>query len=341
MRNSSLERSILIKQQNKKASNKDNIRPGKVWYIVALIVFLVGVGGGAGIFLTTIFSSIFDGTQFIVPGAITVSIDEPGKYTLWNETSTIFDGQIYSSSTELPKDLKIEIYEISSGHPIKLKPSWTSSETSGSRKRWSLGNIRFDKASEYKIEVTGDFSDRVFLLRRSVLSNILIAVVISSLLGILGAVGGSALAIIVFVKRSSARMRDEQQSIESKREPEQEGKTAAKIEPGQEVMWAMFCHLGALLGYIVPFGNIIAPLIIWLTKKGDSLLIEDQGKESLNFQISMSIYYLVSFLLTLIIVGFILLFGLAIYNLVMVIIAGVKANNGEKYRYPLTIRFIS
>ena len=104
--------------------------------------------------------------------------------------------------------------------------------------------------------------------------------------------------------------------------------------------WAMFCHIGAFAGYIIPFGHIIAPLIIWLIKKAESPLVDDQGKESLNFQISMTIYAIVAGLLTLIFIGFILLIALVIFELVIVIIAAVKANSGEKYRYPLCIRFI-
>lgn len=104
--------------------------------------------------------------------------------------------------------------------------------------------------------------------------------------------------------------------------------------------WAMFCHLGALAGYIIPFGNIIAPLVIWLIKKDESPFVDDQGKESLNFQISITIYALVALVLTLIIIGFFLLLAVGIFALVMVIVAAVKANDGEKYRYPLCIRFI-
>lgn len=108
----------------------------------------------------------------------------------------------------------------------------------------------------------------------------------------------------------------------------------------QENMWAMLCHLGAFSGYLVPFGHITAPLAIWLIKKEESSLIEDQGRESLNFQISMTIYFILSAILTLIIIGFVLLIGVAIFDIVMVIIASVKANSGQRYRYPLTIRFI-
>jgi hypothetical protein len=104
--------------------------------------------------------------------------------------------------------------------------------------------------------------------------------------------------------------------------------------------WAMFCHVGAFAGYIIPFGHIIAPLIIWLIKKDESPLVDDQGKESLNFQISISIYAIVAALLTFVIIGIVLLIALLMFDVVMVIVATVRANSGERYRYPLCIRFI-
>ena len=109
----------------------------------------------------------------------------------------------------------------------------------------------------------------------------------------------------------------------------------------QERQWGMFCHLAALSGWIgVPFGSIVGPLIVWLVKKDEHPFVDDQGKESLNFQISLLIYGIVCAILIFVIVGIFLLIALAIYGLVMVIIASVKANQGEYYRYPLTIRFI-
>jgi hypothetical protein len=114
----------------------------------------------------------------------------------------------------------------------------------------------------------------------------------------------------------------------------------AKLTEAQERSWGMFCHLAALAGYIIPFGNIIGPLIIWLIKKDESEFVADQGKESLNFQISICIYAIIAGLLILILVGVFLLIAIGIFSLVMIIIATVKASNGEKYRYPLTLRLI-
>jgi uncharacterized Tic20 family protein len=104
----------------------------------------------------------------------------------------------------------------------------------------------------------------------------------------------------------------------------------------------MLCHLTAFAALIgIPFGNIIGPLVIWLIKRDEFPLVDDQGKESLNFQISATIYAIVSAVLILVIVGIFLLIALAIFWLVVVIIGCLRANQGERFRYPLTIRFIS
>ena len=139
--------------------------------------------------------------------------------------------------------------------------------------------------------------------------------------------------------------------MSEEQEPKQEPKEEPKEEPKQEAskatpenrderMWAMFCHLSGLAGFIFPFGNIIAPLVIWLIKKEEYPLVNDQGKESINFQISMTIYIIASIILIFLVIGIPLLIILGIFSLIVVIIAAIKANEGEKYRYPLTIRFL-
>ena len=107
-----------------------------------------------------------------------------------------------------------------------------------------------------------------------------------------------------------------------------------------ENMWAMLCHAAALVGFIIPLGNIIGPLIIWMMKKDQFPLVDDQGKEAVNFQISMTIYYLIAAVLILVIIGIVLLVVLGVFSLIMTIIAMIKANSGERYRYPLAIRLV-
>lgn len=115
----------------------------------------------------------------------------------------------------------------------------------------------------------------------------------------------------------------------------------AKLDEKQERLWATFCHLGGLGAFIIPcIGNIIIPLIIWLIKKDESSLVDDQGKEAVNFQISMTIYGFIAAIIIFIGIGILLVLGVVIVDIVFMIIAAIKANNGEKYRYPLAIRFI-
>ncbi|TVS17663.1 MAG: DUF4870 domain-containing protein [Gammaproteobacteria bacterium] len=104
--------------------------------------------------------------------------------------------------------------------------------------------------------------------------------------------------------------------------------------------FGMLCHLLAFAGLVVPFGNIIGPLVIWLIKREEHPFVDEQGKEALNFQISVFLYAIVCGLLSLILIGIPLLIALGIFWLVVVIIASVKANGGESYRYPLNLRLI-
>ena len=108
-----------------------------------------------------------------------------------------------------------------------------------------------------------------------------------------------------------------------------------------ERTWAMLCHFSAFAGLIFPFGNFLAPLIIWLIKKEEFPFVEDQGKEVLNFQISMTIYLIGSGILCFILIGIPMVIGFLIFDVIVTLIGAVKANDGFKYRYPLAIRFIN
>ncbi|WP_411832572.1 DUF4870 domain-containing protein [Pseudoxanthomonas mexicana] len=118
--------------------------------------------------------------------------------------------------------------------------------------------------------------------------------------------------------------------------------------PGaEERQWAMFAHLSALVGLIIPFGNLLGPLVVWLVKRDTMPFVADQGKEALNFQITVTVVCVVlgiaAFILSFVLIGFLLfpviaLVGLA--ALVLAIIAGIKANEGTAYRYPFSVRLI-
>lgn len=114
---------------------------------------------------------------------------------------------------------------------------------------------------------------------------------------------------------------------------------AGEISQDQR-QFAMFTHLSALCGIIIPFGNLIGPLIMWQIKKNEMPFVDDQGKEAVNFQITVTIAMLICFVLMFVVIGLLLLPLVGLAALIFTIIAGIKANEGTAYRYPATIRLI-
>lgn len=112
------------------------------------------------------------------------------------------------------------------------------------------------------------------------------------------------------------------------------------IENKEERTWGMLCHISALAGFVIPFGNIIGPLIIYSMKKEEYPFVADQGRESLNFQISVMVYLLMAFLLLLLVFGILFIIVIPVLSFILTVIASVRANDGEYYRYPLCIHFI-
>jgi len=111
--------------------------------------------------------------------------------------------------------------------------------------------------------------------------------------------------------------------------------------PSKEArQWAMLCHFASFFGLIFPFGNLLGPLIVWQLKKEADPFIDAQGKEALNFQITVSIAAMICFLLMIVVIGFPLLMLVGVGALVLTIIAGIKANDGVAYRYPFTWRLV-
>jgi len=102
----------------------------------------------------------------------------------------------------------------------------------------------------------------------------------------------------------------------------------------------MLCHLLSFCGYLVPVGNIVGPLVLWLTKKDEDAFLDATGKEVLNFQISMTIYTIICGLLMIVVIGIFLLPIVLIANIVYTIIGAIKANEGKVYQYPFTMRFL-
>ncbi|HBD19411.1 MAG TPA: DUF4870 domain-containing protein [Arenimonas sp.] len=102
----------------------------------------------------------------------------------------------------------------------------------------------------------------------------------------------------------------------------------------------MISHLSSLVGFIIPLGNVLGPLVVWLIKKDTMPFVDDQAKEALNFNITVLIAAIVSGILTVILIGFLLLLVVGLGWLVLTVMAAIKANEGVSYRYPFTLRLI-
>ena len=105
--------------------------------------------------------------------------------------------------------------------------------------------------------------------------------------------------------------------------------------------WAMILHFSMLAGFVVPFGGLICPILVWQLKKSELPDIDEHGKNAVNWIISCVIYGIVCFLLVFVMIGIPLLIGLGILGIVFPIIAGIKANAGVIWRYPMTIQFLT
>lgn len=105
--------------------------------------------------------------------------------------------------------------------------------------------------------------------------------------------------------------------------------------------YLMLMHLSQFAGYIVPFLGFVAPIIMWAINKDKNEEVDKHGKNILNFIISWVIYAAVSFLLVFVIIGIPLLVLLGALQVVFIIIATIKANGNEYWKYPLTIPFFS
>jgi uncharacterized Tic20 family protein len=116
--------------------------------------------------------------------------------------------------------------------------------------------------------------------------------------------------------------------------------TASGVPTADERTWGMLAHLTAFAFFICPFGNIIGPLVVWLIKRDQSAFVADQGKEALNFNISVVLAGVVCGILVWIFIGILLGVALFFYWLAMTIVAGIKASEGIRYRYPFTLRLV-
>ena len=102
----------------------------------------------------------------------------------------------------------------------------------------------------------------------------------------------------------------------------------------------MFIHLSQLAGLVVPVAGLVVPIVLWQTQKDKMPELDAHGKMVVNWMLSALIYAVVSLPLMVVLVGFLTLLAVAVMSIVFPIIGGIKANNGELWEYPLTIKFL-
>lgn len=112
------------------------------------------------------------------------------------------------------------------------------------------------------------------------------------------------------------------------------------LQTPEQRQMGLFLHLSQLINLVVPPAGIIVPIVIWQTQKDKMPGLDRHGKMVVNFMLSSLIYFVISFILMFVIIGFFGLIALALIGIIFPIIGAIKANNGEFWEYPLTIKFL-
>jgi uncharacterized protein len=116
--------------------------------------------------------------------------------------------------------------------------------------------------------------------------------------------------------------------------------TGGALQTPEARQMGLFLHLSQLLNFLIPFGGIIAPIVLWQIKKDQYPALDAHGKMVVNWFISCLIYGVVCLILTFVLIGILGFIALGIAGIVFPIIGAIKANNGEFWEYPLTIKFL-
>lgn len=116
--------------------------------------------------------------------------------------------------------------------------------------------------------------------------------------------------------------------------------TPPAADPKEQHKWGMLCHAASFAGLVIPFGNVLGPLLIWLLKREEMPFVDDQGKEVVNFQITITIVYIICILLLIVLIGLLVLIVAAIVSIILTIIGMINASAGTAYRYPFAIRLV-
>ncbi len=241
---------------------------------------------------------------------------------IYYETNAFTQGNF--ANYQLGRHFGIAFMDLATGEEIPLRqPEIPMTEEFGTTVRQPIAQVQFDTLGVYCTTVAGQIArGDGLLVRRFDLIEFLKGLGWAFAIFFLGFIAGPVMALVVLVKRQNYQRIHQNEPISEK----------------EERQWAMFAHIGTFSSMFIPLGNIIAPIVVWQIKKHDSEFVVEQAKESLNFQITLMIYSIISLFLCLVVIGFFLIFALVIFGLIMVIIASIRTNDGEDFQYPMTLR---
>jgi uncharacterized Tic20 family protein len=299
-----------------------DIRPSRFWYFVAVLLFLVPMIAGGTATYNAFITQFTGGTPLMVPGETDIQINRPGNYVIFYETS--MSGLANAVNYQIGRDFGIAVMDLATGEDLQLQPPISNqTQELGTTFRQAIAEMQINSVGFYTATVAGQIApgDRL-IVQRFDLIEFVKSMIWALVLFFLGIVVGPITALVVLVKRQHFKQLH-------RNEP---------ITENEERQWAMFAHFGTFSSIIVPLGNFIAPIIVWQLKKHDSDFVVEQAKEALNFQITLVIYTLLCLPLCFLVIGFFFIFALVIFGLIMVIVAGVKANEGMDFRYPMCLR---
>ena len=301
-----------------------DIHPKRFWYIVAILLFAVPIIAGVIGMFSAFNTYLSGGMRLSVPGETDLQINQPGTYVIYYETSAFTGGNI--AAYQLGRQFGIAFMDLATGEEIALRPpEIPMTENFGTTVRQPIAEVRFDTLGAYSATVAGRIpGGDSLLVRRFDLMEFLKGMGWGFALFFLGFIAGPIMALVVLVKRQNYQRIHRGEPISEK----------------EERQWAMLAHIGTFSSLFIPLGNIIAPIVVWQIRKHDSEFVVEQAKESLNFQITLILYSIISLFLCIIVIGFFLIFALIIFGLIMVIVAGIRTNDGQDFQYPMTLRLL-
>lgn len=315
---------------------KEKISPSRRWYLLALLITFLGPIFG----IYSIISILSSPAKIDIPlqqiGVNEITIKKTGVYTLWVKPQTKMAHTFmlrYNFGGD-NEETQIEPYTFThkqtnkSAIVTKTPPfpivNWFKIQRS--QVKIPIANVELLKKGIYITKLSSTELPLSISLGYPSIDKIYHHIMINIALIFSTIIIGPLLAIGILIARNSAR------------------KTISNLEiseKGQsENLVAALCHASGFTLFLYPFGHIISPLFIWLFFKDQYPAVYRHGKAVLNFQISMSIYYIVLAILVFFIIGIPLIILLFLYHIFAMLIGVIVAAQGKAFRYPLSIPFI-